>query len=71
MSLEKGSTLFTRKKEEKNVGTTKISQGGTLANRVERLFDEQKFQKSNIFLEGSWHPNFTNPSEYGKSILGK
>ena len=38
---------------------------------VKRLFDGLKFQKSNIFLEGSWHPNFMNPFEYGKSCLGK
>ena len=40
-------------------------------NWVNRLFDEQKFQKLNIILEGSWHPNFMNPFEYGKSCLGK
>ena len=22
-------------------------------------------------LEASWHPNFMNPFEYGKSLLGK
>ena len=38
---------------------------------VKRLFDEIKFQKSNIFLEGSRHPNFMNPFEYGKSCPGK
>ena len=47
------------------------SGGGTLTNRVKCLFEEQKFQKSNIFLEGSGHPNFMNPFEYGKSFLGK
>ena len=40
-------------------------------NWVKCLFDEQKFQKLNIILEGSWHPNFMNPFEYGKSYLGK
>ena len=40
-------------------------------NRVKCLFDEQKFQKSNIFLEGSGHPKFMNPFEYDKSLLGK
>ena len=33
----------------KFLGNTKISQGETLTNRVKRLFDEQKFQKSNVF----------------------
>ena len=47
------------------------SGGGTLTNRVKRLFGEQKFQKSNIFLEGSGHQNFMNPFVYGKSFLGK
>ena len=42
-----------------------------LTNRVKRLFGEQKFQKSNIFLEGSGHQNFMNPFVYGKSFLGK
>ena len=35
---------------------------------VKRLFDKQKFQKSKVFLEGSGHPNFTNPFEYDKSL---
>ena len=38
---------------------------------VKRLFDEIKFQKSNIFLEGSRHPNFMNPFEYGTSFYNK
>ena len=48
-----------------------MPKGGTLTNWVKRLFDEQKFQKLNIILEGSWHPNFMNPFEYGKSFLDK
>ena len=40
-------------------------------NRVKRLFDEQKFQKSKTVLEGCGHPNFMNPFVYGKSLLGK
>ena len=36
-----------------------------------KRIDEQKFQKSNIFLEGSGHQNFMNPFVYGKSFLGK
>ena len=40
-------------------------------HKVKCLFDEQKFQKSNIFLEGSGHQNFMNPFVYGKSFLGK
>ena len=44
---------------------------GSLTNRVKRLFDEQKFQKSKTFLEGSGHPNFMNPFVYDKSLLGK
>ena len=35
-------------------------------NGVKRLFYKQKFQKSNIFSEGSGHPNFMNPFEYDK-----
>ena len=40
-------------------------------SRVKRLFDKQKFQKSKTFVEGSGHPNFTNPFEYDKSLQGK
>ena len=59
------------KKEIMFVGNIKISWGGTITNQVKRLFDKQKFQKSNFFLEGSGHPNFTNPFEYYKSLQGK
>ena len=40
-------------------------------NGVKCLFYKQKFQKSNIFSEGSGHPKFMNPFEYDKSFLGK
>ena len=53
------------------VGNTKILKGGILTNQVKRLFDEQKFQKGKVFLEGSGHPNFMNPIEYDKSLPGK
>ena len=43
--------------------------GGTLTNWVKRLFGEQKFQKSNIFLEGSGHQNFMNPFVYGLNAV--
>ena len=32
---------------------------------------KQKIQKSDIILEGSGHPNFMNPFEYGQSFIGK
>ena len=38
---------------------------------VKRLSTIKKFQKSNIILEGSRHPNFMNPFEYGKTLHNK
>ena len=32
---------------------------------------QTKVSKVKLFLEGSGHPNFMNPFEYGKSFLGK
>ena len=76
MSLEKGSMLFTpwnylvSAKKIKFVRNTKISYGGTPKNWVKRLSTNQKIKKSNIILEGSRHPKFINPFEYGQSLIG-
>ena len=43
-------------------------------NKVRQKFqtplDQQKNQKSNIILEGSRHPKFMNPFEYGQAFIG-
>ena len=54
----------------KFVRNTKISYGGTPKNWVKRLSTNQKIKKSNIILEGSRHPKFINPFEYGQSLIG-
>ena len=70
-------TLFTLKsylvsleKKMKFVGITKISLGGPLQNGSNASLTT-KVSKVKHFLEGSGHPNFTNPFEYalqGKSF---
>ena len=43
----------------------------TFTNWAERLVINKNIQKSNISSEGSRHPNFMNPFEYGQSFIGK
>ena len=50
---------------------TKISWGETLTNWVKGLLTKKKIRKSNIILEVSRYPNFTNPFELGQSFIGK
>ena len=52
------------------IRNTKISYGGTLTNLVKCLLTNKTFQKSNIIFDGSRHPNFMNPFEYGKDQIG-
>ena len=53
------------------MGLTLFGGGETLTNWVKRLLTNKTFQKSNIILESSWHPNFMYPFEYGKSFHNK
>ena len=52
------------------IRNTKISYGGALTNLVKCLLTNKTFQKSNIILEGSKHPNLYH-FEYGKSFHNK
>ena len=45
----------------KFVKNTEISLRGTYTNWVKLFSTNHKFQKSNIIMEGSRHPNFMNP----------
>ena len=40
-------------------------------NWAERLATNKKIQKWIVIFEGSRHPNFLNPFEYGQSFIGK
>ena len=42
--------------------------GGDLQTGSSASPTNRKFQKPDIFLEGSWHPISMNPFEYGKSF---
>ena len=53
---------------EKNKVRQKYPNFITLTNWVVGLCNQWQI-KSNIFKEGSGHPNFMNPFEYGKSFL--
>ena len=67
MSLDKGGKLFTL---QSNLVSLKKYSSSEIPkfHKVKRLSDKQKLHKSKTFLEGSGHPNFMNPFEYGKSL---
>ena len=71
MSLEKGSMLFIPWNYLISAKKIKLVRATEITNWVRRLHTNKTFQKSNIIFEGSRHPNWMNPFEYGKSFHNK
>ena len=73
MSLEKGSMLYIQWNylvSRKKISSSEVP--NFLPYKLEQtpLNQRKKNRKSNLILEGSRHPKFMNPFEYGQSFIG-